>query len=104
MTYFAIVLLVLMLGLSVWTNIRFLMKNLSLSEQRDTLVDTIEESLDVLDSCYTDIAHASEIPVLSDEPVIRDVLSAIKRAKNAVLAIASNVVIYGNDPDEEGKD
>jgi hypothetical protein len=97
MLWLIIVFLMLCLAASVWLNVHVVRKNLILADQREELVDTIEVSLDTLDNCYSNIARSAEIPVLSDEPVIREVLSDIKRAKNAVLAIASKVVIYGEE-------
>ena len=101
MIWVLVAFLVLALAASVWLNVVTVRKNLALNDQREELVDVIEESLDMLDSCYTSIAHNAEIPVLSDEPIIRELLSDIKRAKNAVLAIAGKVVIYGQDKREE---
>jgi len=99
MIWFFLVSLVLALGASITLNVFVIRKNLALADQRETLVDTIERSLDMLDECYTRLAHNADIPVLSDEPIIREVLSDIKGAKNAILAIASEVVIYGEDND-----
>ena len=96
-----IIFLTLLLVASIVLNIYVIKKNLSLADQREQLVDTIEESLDHLDECYVRISHNSEIPVLSDEPVIREVLSDIKRARNAVLAIAGKVVIYGDEKEDD---
>lgn len=96
----AIVVLFALLVASAWLNVRLLRQNIMLQDQRESLVDTIEESLDELDTCYTHIAHAAEIPVMSDEPVIRGLVADIKRAKNAVLAIANNVVVYGEESKE----
>lgn len=76
-------------------------QNMGLSDQRDQLVDTIEFALDELDECYQAIATKAEIDVLSDEPVIRDLINDIKRARNAMLLIASKVVVYGEEPDEK---
>ncbi len=76
-------------------------KNLTMSDQREQLVDQIEESLDVLDACFQRLSHNAEANVLSDEPVIREVMSDIRRSRNAVLAIASKVVAYGSEPDEK---
>ena len=97
MLWLIITFLTMSLATSVWLNVNVVKKNLLLADQREELVDTIEDSLDVLDSCYSSIARNAEIPVLSDEPVIREVLADIKRAKNAVLAIAGKVVIYGEE-------
>lgn len=101
MIWVLVVFLTLLAGFFGWLSYVTIKKNLHLEDQREELVDTIEESLDMLDECYTRIAHAAEIPVLSDEPVIRDLLSDIKQAKNAVLAIASKVVMYGDDEQDE---
>jgi len=99
MAWFLFVLVSLLLVGSVWLNIVTIRKNLELNDQREALVDTIEESLDVLDTCYSRISHAAEIPVYSDEPIIRELVADIRHAKHAVLAIASNVVIYGEEKD-----
>lgn len=97
MTVFLLVIAVIALVCSMWFNVVVIKKNLVLSDQREELVDTIEESLDVLDECYIRFSHNADIPVFSDEPVVREVLGDIKRAKHAVLAIASKVVIYGEE-------
>jgi hypothetical protein len=104
MIWFVLVVLVLALGCSIWLNVVTVRKNLELADQRENLVDAIEEALDMLDQCYTGIAHNAEIPVLSDEPVIREVLSDIKRAKNAMLLIASKVVVYGEEKGAEERE
>lgn len=103
MIWFALALLVL-LGGSTWLNVITIKRNLVLSDQHEMLVDQIEESLDMLDECYTRLAHNAEIPVLSDEPVIREVIADIKRARDAVLAIASKVVTYGEEKGVEDGD
>jgi len=102
MAWVLFALVTLLLGGSAWLNFITIRKNLELSDQREALVDTIEEALDVLDVCHARISHAAEIPVYSDEPVIRDLVADIRYAKNAVLAIASKVVVYGEDKDSEG--
>jgi biopolymer transport protein ExbB/TolQ len=99
--FFFIVLIVLLVG-SIWLNVIVIRKNLELFDQRERLVDTIEESLDKLDECYTRISYAAEIPVFSDEPIVRDLLNDIKRAKNAVLSIASQIIVYGEEKDAAG--
>jgi hypothetical protein len=96
-----LVLLAVLLAGSVYFNVYTVRKNLQLSDQREQLVDQIEVSLDMLDGCYVRLAHNAEIPVLSDEPVIREVLADIRRAKNAVMAVAAKVVIYDESKDTE---
>jgi hypothetical protein len=97
MVWLLLVVIASLLGGSIWLNVHTIRQNLALADQREALVDTIEESLDTLETVYNSIAHAAEIPVLSDEPIIREVLSDIKRAKNAVLTIAGQVVVYGQE-------
>jgi len=98
---YAVLSLVLLLAGSVWLNIVVIKKNLVLSDQREDLVDRIEESLDMLDGCYQRLAYHAEIPVLSDEPVIRNIIADIKQAKNTVLAVASKVAAYGDSEENE---
>lgn len=93
----ALVVAVLLLCASLSCNVIMVKKTLMLSDQREELIDQIEASLDVLDGCYARLAHNAEVPVLSDEPIIREVVYDIKRAKNAVLAIAGKVAVYGDD-------
>ena len=103
MAWLLVGMLAALLALSVYLNVVCIRRNLELNDQRERLVDQIEESLDVLDECHMRLAHNAEIPVLSDEPIIRELLADIRRAKNAVLAIASKVVIYGDDSAGDGE-
>jgi len=91
----------LLLACSIYLNMVTVKQNLALSDQREDLVDQIEESLDMLDTCYARLAHHAAIPVLSDEPVIQDVIRDIKLARNTVLAVASKVVAYGGSGRDE---
>jgi len=95
------VVLLLCLVVSGFANVLLVARTLQLVEQRDSLVSTIEESLDELDGCYSRFAAVAETPVLSDEPVVRDLLANVTRSKNAVLEIANRIVVYGDDGDEE---
>jgi len=97
----AIIFLSIVLVASLWFNVYLVRKNLALSDQREELVDQIEQSLDMLDECHRRLSHNSEIPVLSDEPIIKEVIGDVRRAKNAVLAIAAKVVVYGQDKDSD---
>lgn len=101
MIWILIILLFLSTGFFAWLSYVAIKKNLALEDQREALVDQIEESLDMLEDVYVNIARTAEIPVLSDEPIIRDLLSNIKTAKNTMLAIASKVVVYGDNKEDE---
>jgi len=93
----------LLLGAAVWYGVFVTRKNLELNDQRENLVDQIEESLDVLDQCYSRLAHHADIPVLSDEPIIQELVSDMKRARNAVLKVASLIVTYGGEERDEAE-
>ncbi|OQA33007.1 MAG: hypothetical protein BWY54_01006 [Candidatus Dependentiae bacterium ADurb.Bin331] len=99
---FVVIFLLLLLIASIALNYYVIKKNLQLSDQRENLVDQIEKSLDILDVCYSRIAHHAETPVLSDEPVIQQVVYDLGLCKNSILAVASKIVTYGqNDYDDE---
>jgi type II secretory pathway component PulJ len=93
----------LLLVAAVWYGVHVTKQNLQLNDQKEDLVDQIEESLDTLDQCYARLAHHADIPVLSDEPIIQDVVYDMKRARNAVLKVASLIVTYGGEGKEEAE-
>lgn len=66
-----------------------------------TLENQVEESLDMLDSSYRVIAAVLDTPVASDEPFIKQVLSSVQNARQAVLLVASKIAIFS---DEDEKD
>lgn len=94
-----------LVNVALLTGVIILIKrNFQLVDKIDELGDQVEASLDILDHCYKQIMHATELPVLSDEPVIRKVLQDIKGAKHAVLQVANMLVTFDADNVEESKD
>jgi len=93
----SLVIIMVLLAASIAVNVITIRQNLVLMDQRERLVDTIESSLDVLDGCFQDLSRLASTPVMSDEPVVRETVNAMARARNAVLAIAADVVVYGRD-------
>lgn len=75
--------------------------NLKLGKMILVVEDQIEESLDILDESYHRLTAITEIPVMSDEPVIRDVLSTIGRARYAVLEVANKLIVFENESQED---
>jgi len=71
----------------------------------DLLLDTevkVERCLEVLDAAYRNIDAVFETPVASDEPLVRQVLMNILRARDAVHAVAYDISRTGEgDTDEE---
>lgn len=58
------------------------------------LEDSIEESLDVLDQRYKRINEVLQVPVASDDPMIRMIVSEIKLAREAILLVANKLVSF----------
>lgn len=66
----------------------------------ETVQNQVEESLDIIDNCYTKIVKISEIPVVYDDPTVRSLIVEIKNTKNAVLLIANKLVSFSNENNE----
>lgn len=74
--------------------------NLKLARTIFSVEDQLEESLDILDENYQHMAHAATIPVMMDEPVVRDVINRIKNSRDALLLIANKLTAF-NKGDQE---
>lgn len=89
-----IVLLAVALGFSLFRNLQY-------SDKLEVLGDQIEESLDIIDDCYQRISKAIEVPVLSDEPIVKELLADIKYIHQAVLLVANKIVVFDDDDDDD---
>ena len=58
------------------------------------LEEQVEESLDVLDMCYSRISEAAMTPVASDDPVVVEVVKSVKDSKDAVLLVANKLIKF----------
>jgi hypothetical protein len=74
--------------------------NLKYSEKLEDVREQVEESLDVLDTCYQRAAQRAKLEVLSDEPVVRDLLDDIKITRDAILLVANLIVEPLSEVDE----
>jgi len=97
-----VVVLVACLVASVIFNIKCITGMLELNDKHEELADQIESSLDVLDDCYQKIAKVAETPVASDDPVVRELLHDVQRAKDAVLLVA-NMIVSFDQPVDDGE-
>jgi len=78
-------------------------KNMLAYDKLEAVAAQIEESLDELDVCYTNIDAKTKIEVVSDEPVVRELLQDMNRARDTILLVAnkiSNPLIEGDEIDE----
>lgn len=65
------------------------------------LEEQVEESLDVIDSCYRDIGKVLDTPVFFDDPVVKQTLSSIKKSHTALLMIANKISNFSKKEDEK---
>lgn len=79
--------------LSLFSLAWLIKKHLSLLEKFDTIVEQIEESLDVIDSSYGRMANLLETPVLLDDPIVVELLQSAKNAKDSLLVAANKITI-----------
>ena len=75
-------------------------RNFQQADKLDELGDQVNESLDVLDECYSRIAKVAEHDVMSDEPLVRELMSDIRSARGAVLLVANKLVTFDYEEDD----
>ena len=73
-----------LLGISVFFNYKF-------GRALIRMEDALETSLDKLDERYESISKVLEIPLFSDSPQIRQVISDIKECQNSILYVANEI-------------
>ena len=77
--------------------------NLDYSDKMQEIKEATEESLDVLNTFYQRAATRAELEVMSDEPVIRELVADLKGSRDAILLVANIIVDpLQNDDNEEG--
>ena len=101
MTIFLTILCVILIGLlvvSVTYNIRH-------GKIIIEMEDALEESLDVCDRTYNQIARVLEMPVAMATPEVKQILREIEHARDSILYV-SNVLAkpYGGVIEEEAND
>lgn len=98
MTAAVIVLTILLIGsviAGVWATSRLTNLVYDLEEQ-------VEESLDIIDSCYKEIGKVLDTPVFYDDPVVKQTLASIKKTNKALLLVANKISEFsGSKKDEE---
>jgi len=75
-------------------------KNIQCIEQLITIQIQIEKSLDILDVCYKRAAIKAQLEVMSDEPVVRELVNDIKTSRDAILLVAKMIVSPFAEEDE----
>lgn len=67
-------------------------KNLELLQLLDDVNDQVEESLDILDALYQRVSQKASLEVMSDEPIVRELVADMKSAKDALIIVANKIV------------
>ena len=78
------ILATVLLGISVFFNYKF-------GRALIRMEDALETSLDKLDERYESISKVLEIPLFSDSPQIRQVVSDIKECQDSILYVANEI-------------
>ena len=81
----------ILLLVSVWYNYKF-------AKIIFKIEDSITESLDNLDQRYQSISKILEIPLFSDSPQIRAVVSDMRVCRDSILKAASSIANLEEEP------
>lgn len=65
------------------------------------LEEEIEESLDILDGMFNEMAQLLEVPVVYDDPIVRQVVDVMKRLKQTILVIANKITSVTRSEEDE---
>ena len=84
--------LAILLGISIYYNLRFGIMIIKIQ-------DAMEESLDVIDERYASISKILEVPLYSDSHEIRKIHDDISATRESMLYIAN--IMTGADVDTE---
>lgn len=74
-------------------------KNFELMSILDDVSDQVEESLDIIDNSYRKISEKASLEVMSDEPVVRELIADIQTSKDALILVANKIVQPLNNDD-----
>lgn len=75
--------------------------NLKNAAKLNLINEKIEESLDVLDVCYQRATIRANLDVLSDEPVVKELVEDIQISRDAILLVANLLVEPTTNEDEQ---
>ena len=91
------IMLLIILCVSIYFNIKHGLLILKIQ-------DSIEKSLDILDSKYFSLSKILEIPIFFDSVEVRQVVSDIKTARESILSIAHDLTDAVSNINEKGEE
>jgi predicted PurR-regulated permease PerM len=92
----SLVVVSLLLLVSLYYNFKF-------ATQIIKIVDSLEQSLDVLDERYVSISKILTIPIFYDSPEIRKVVQDIKESRDSILKVANQIASIEETTEEDPK-
>jgi hypothetical protein len=98
MIYFLILVLVFLSALLALS----IRKNLYLQEKVENISESLEETLDVLDLVYQRIVAKTQLEVLSDDPIVRELAQDLKLSRDSIQAVANLISDAANKKVSEG--
>ena len=81
----SVIILLILLGVSIYYNIKHGLLLLG-------IIERIEKSLDTLDEKYNSISEILQMPLFYDSPQIRRVLEDIRLCRDSILEVANIMV------------
>ena len=96
-TYISMGALALLLLVSLYYNYKFGVLILKMQ-------DSLESSLDILDTNYNKISEILEKPIFFDSVEVRDALGAISNSRDAILYVANNLVTAISETQEKDQE
>lgn len=76
-------------------------KNLQCIEKLDEVNDQVEKSLEILNTCYQRAVARTELDVMSDEPIVRELVNDLQICRDSILLVANLIVDPLREDDEE---
>lgn len=58
------------------------------------LEEQVEDSLDILDECYTRVSDVVSMPIASDDPNVMAVVNDVRSCKEAILVVANKITTF----------
>jgi len=98
MIYFLVLIIFALLSLLILS----VRKSLSLQDKIENISDSLDNSLDVLDLVFNRIVEKTQLEVLSDDPVVRELAQDLRLARDAVQSVAILLTSQDNNKVSEG--
>lgn len=83
---------------------RSIMRGMSLMDKIEEVEEFIESSYDRLDECHRTFEEKCKVEVFSDEPIVKELVSEMKDAKETLKTILDSIQEYSKETKEGSMD